>query len=103
MLYAVDALIIPVKLDCDSVDDIARVRAMVDEMDEEDQPEILGLVLTRTNPNTVNYKEQKSRVEALGLTILAEISNREGVNAESEIFQAYAELAKLMGSEVYND
>lgn len=102
MLYAVDAIIIPVKLDCDSVDDIKRVIAMVEEMEEEERPKILGIVLTKTMPKTVNYSEQKAAVEVLGLPILAEIPNREGVDAKSEIYEAYGKLAEFVQLEVRN-
>lgn len=102
MLYAVDAIIIPVKLDEDSVSDIKRVVAMVAEMDEADRPDILGCVLSSVNKGTVNYRLRKAEVESTGLHVLAEIPKHEGVNASECIFNAYAGLAALVRLEVEN-
>lgn len=102
MLYAVDAIIIPVKLDEDSASDIKRVMAMVAEMDEADRPAIFGCVLSSVNKNTVSYRTRKAEVEATGLTVLAEIPKYEGVNASECIFNAYAGLATLVRLEVEN-
>lgn len=102
MLYAVDAIIIPVKLDEDSVSDTQRVRAMVAEMDEADRPIIMGCVLTNVNMRTVNYHRRKDEIKASGLEVLAEIPKREGANATQEIYDAYTGLATLVRLEVQN-
>lgn len=102
MLYAVDAIVIPVKLDEDVVSDTKRVVDMVASMDEEDRPEILGCVPTNVNPRTVNYRNRRCELDATGLMVLAEIPKFEGVNATQDIYSAYAGLAKLVRVEVEN-
>lgn len=102
MLYATDCLIVPVALDQDSVNDLGNTLGMIGEMDEEDRPDVLGCVLTKVNARTSAYARYKQQLSAVGCGILAEIPKREGVNAEDEIFAAYARLADVVRLEVFN-